>query len=327
MSDPDSLRGIRDRERPPVALIAGPTASVKSAVAMRLAEESGGIIINADASQVYADLSVLTARPPEEDLACAPHRLFGHIDGMEDYSAARWAEDAKREIDAAHAKGVPAILVGGTGLYLDTLVNGIAPVPDIDPAVREAVRALPVTETYAALQREDPASAARLNAADTSRVARALEVVRSTGKPLGFWHARREGGIIGLMPIHGAVVMRPRDVLAERAELRLDQMLAGGAIEEVEALARRQIPGDRPVLRALGVRELSAMIRGEMELSEARALILKQTIAYQKRQCTWARGRQAGWSVIEPGNSQELTDYAVVGYEGERGTLDSPQRK
>ena len=296
----------RDAVRPPVALIAGPTASGKSAVALKLAEKTGGIIINADASQVYADLQVLTARPPEEETCQAPHRMFGHVDGMENYSAARWAKEARVEIEAAHAQGKPAILVGGTGLYLDTLLRGIAPIPDIDTAIRDKVRAMPVAESYAALAHEDPVAAARLNAADTSRVARALEVVRSSGIPLHEWQSRREGGIAGTMPIHGAVVMLPREILADRAALRLHQMLSGGAVEEVAALIARDIPPDRPVLRALGVREIAAMLAGEISLADAEAAILHQTTAYQKRQCTWARGRQAGWRVIEPSFDPEL---------------------
>ena len=282
---------------------------------MRLAEATGGIIINADASQVYADLCVLTARPPQEDLARAPHRLFGHIDGMEDCSAARWAQEAKAEIDTAHAQGVPAILVGGTGLYLHTLLHGIAPVPEIDPVIRESVRAMAVADSYAALEREDPQGAARLNAGDTSRVARALEVVRSTGTPLHQWQARREGGIAGKLRIHGAVVMLPRENLAARAEQRLDQMLAGGAMAEVEALVRRPIPKDRPVLRALGVRELAALLAGEISHEEARDAILKQTIAYQKRQRTWARGRQAGWTLLHPNDTVAIEALAEISAE------------
>ena len=302
----------RDAVRPPVALIAGPTASGKSAVALKLAEKTGGIIINADASQVYADLQVLTARPPEVETCRAPHRMFGHVDGMENYSAARWAKEARAEIDAAHAQGTLAILVGGTGLYLDTLLRGIAPIPDIAPPIRDQVRAMPVAESYAALSQEDPVAAARLNAADTSRVARALEVVRSSGVPLHEWQSRREGGIAGTMPIHGAVVMLPRERLAERAALRLHQMLSGGAVEEVAALIARNIPADRPVLRALGVREIAAMLAGEISLAEAEAAMLQQTTAYQKRQCTWARGRQAGWAVIEPGFDPELGAFALL---------------
>lgn len=302
----------RGADRPPVALIAGPTASGKSAVALGLAEKTGGVIINADASQVYGDLLVLTARPPAEETCRAPHRLFGHVDGMESYSAARWASEARREIDAAHVEGRPAILVGGTGLYLDTLLRGIAPIPDIQPAIREEVRGLPVAESYAALSLEDPVSAARLNAADTSRVARALEVVRSSGVPLHEWQARREGGIVGTMVVHGAVVMQPRDILAERAAGRLKQMLSGGAVEEVAALMQRDIPSDRPVLRALGVREIASMLSGNMSLAEAEAAILQQTIAYQKRQCTWARGRQGGWSVVDPADEIDLSDLNLL---------------
>ncbi len=291
---------MRGQDRPPVALIAGPTAGGKSAVALRLAERSGAHVINADASQVYADLAILTARPDAVEMARAPHRLFGHVDGLEACSAARWAGEARATIDAAHAAGRPAILVGGTGLYLDTLLHGIAPVPEIDPAVRAAVRALPVAQSYAALQREDPQAAARLNAGDTARVARALEVVRSTGRPLGHWQQRRTGGIAGLLPIRAAVVLRPRAVLAQRADERLAAMLAGGAVEEVAALLTRDLPADRPVLRALGVREIAALLAGEIDRDEAHARILKGTIAYQKRQLTWARGRQAGWTLLAP---------------------------
>ncbi|HEY1125099.1 MAG TPA: tRNA (adenosine(37)-N6)-dimethylallyltransferase MiaA [Sphingobium sp.] len=296
----DSRFDTHDRDRPPVALIAGPTASGKSAVALQLAGKTGGVIVNADASQVYADLAILSARPDAADLARAPHRLFGHVDGREAYSAARWAEEAKREIAAAHVAGRLPILIGGTGLYLDTLLYGIAPVPDIDPAIRDAIRAMPVEQSYTALMLEDPGASARLNAGDTARVARALEVVRSTGKPLAYWQRQREGGIAGSVSIHAGVVMRPKDELASRAEQRLDVMLSTGAVEEVRLLVGRKLPADRPVLRALGVREITAMLAGEMDPAEARASILQQTLAYQKRQLTWARGRQAGWARLDP---------------------------
>jgi tRNA dimethylallyltransferase len=304
------------QNRPPVALIAGPTASGKSAVAIHLAETTGGIIINADASQVYADLSVITARPDQADLDRAPHRLFGHVDGRDDYSAVRWADEAKAEIDAAHAAGRTAILVGGTGLYLDTLLNGIAPVPDIHPAIRDAIRALPVSETYTALSQEDPASAARLNPADTSRVARALEVVRSTGRPLGEWQQQKSGGILGMMPIRAGVVLRSRTELAQRAERRLALMMSGGAIEEVTALLARSLPADRPVLRALGVREIGAALAGEADMAEASARVLKATLAYQKRQLTWARNRQAGWAQIESDQKPSLQDLKLLDLKG-----------
>src|SRR6186713_1950649 len=192
-----------------VALIAGPTASGKSDLAVDLALALGGrrargVVLNADSAQVYRDLAVLSARPARDEMRGVEHRLFGAWDGAESCSAADWAAAAKREIAALHEEGAVPILVGGTGLYLRTLLDGIAPVPAIDPAVREAVRALPVAEAHAALRAEDPARAAALNPADTTRVARALEVVRSTGQPLAHWQAQSEGGIaeaIELFPL------------------------------------------------------------------------------------------------------------------------------
>jgi len=312
MPDPAFSSNIGDRERPPVALIAGPTASGKSAVALRLAKTHGGIVINADASQVYFDLAVLTARPSPDEIAQAPHRLFGHIDGAQAYSAAAWAGEAHNEIARAHAQGLLPILVGGTGLYLDTLLHGIAPIPDIDPAIRAAVRALPVAEAYAALAQEDAISATRLNAGDTARVARALEVMRSTGHPLHHWQTRRTGGLLGQMPIRAAVIMLPREELAQRADRRLDQMLAGGAIGEVAALLARDLPADRPILRALGVREISAALADRLSLTEARAAILSGTTAYQKRQITWARNRQRAWTKLAPHEIATLDDLPIL---------------
>lgn len=312
MPDPAFLSDAGNQGRPPVALIAGPTASGKSAVALRLAKAHGGVIINADASQVYADLAVLTARPSADEIAEAPHRLFGHIDGAQACSAAFWADEARDEIEQAHAQGRLPILVGGTGLYLDTLLYGIAPVPDIEPAIRAAVRALPVTEAHAALANEDPAAAARLNPADSTRVARALEVVRSTGRPLHHWQAHRSGGIAGRMRVRAVVVMRPREELAMRAERRLTQMLAGGAIEEVEALLARGLPTDRPVLRALGVREIGDMLTGRLSIAEAQAAILATTTAYQKRQLTWARNRQRAWAKSTPDAIGAVDDLPLL---------------
>ena len=181
-----------DHERPPVALIAGPTASGKSDLAVRLAlalRQQGreAVVINADSAQVYADLAVLSARPTADEMQGVPHRLFGEWDGASACSAADWARAARALVEEAHASGAVPILVGGTGLYLRTLLDGIAPVPPIDPAVRAAVRAMPVAEAHAALTREDPERAARLSPNDTTRVARALEVVRSTGQPLADW--------------------------------------------------------------------------------------------------------------------------------------------
>ena len=259
-------------------------------MAITLAERTGGIVINADASQVYRDLCILSARPSREDEARVPHRLFGHIDGAESCSAARWAADAAAAIDQAHAAGRLPILVGGTGLYLRSLIDGIAPVPAIDPAIRESVRALPVAEAHRALMREDPEAAARLAPADTSRVARALEVVRSTGRPLRDWQAERHGGIGDRIALSAAILLPDKAKLIERCDLRLAAMFDGGAIEEVAALRdRSDVPEDAPVRRAIGVPEIAAMLEGRLSRDEALDRARLATRRYAKRQYTWFR--------------------------------------
>ena len=273
--------------RPAVALIAGPTASGKSALALELARRADAVIINADASQVYSDLAILSARPSAEEMAAAPHRLFGAIDGSESCSAARWAADAKQEIAAAHNAGRLPVLVGGTGLYIRTLLDGIAPVPDIDADIRQMVRALPVADAYEALKTEDPESAARLAPADTSRVARALEVVRSTGKPLGWWHQHMTGGIGKDIALHPLVLLPPREWLFERCDRRFEAMLEHGAIAEVERLLDRNLPTGLPVMRAIGVREIAAWLSGEISREAMIALGQTATRQYAKRQYTW----------------------------------------
>jgi tRNA dimethylallyltransferase len=280
-------------DRPALALIAGPTASGKSAAAIELAERHDGVVVNADASQVYADLRVLTARPSRVDEARVPHRLFGHVDGADvGYSAARWADDAKAAITAIRAAGKLPILVGGTGLYLRTLIDGIAPVPPIDPAIRAAVRALPVADAHAALTQEDPAAAARFAAADTTRVARALEVVRATGRPLAAWQCERVGGIGGDVDLVAAILLPDRDLLFDRIEARTDAMLGVGAIEEVEALlARTDITALAPVCRAIGVPALAEYLGGSIPLADARDKIAIDTRRYAKRQYTWFRNQ------------------------------------
>lgn len=216
-----------------------------------------------------------------------PHRLFGHIDGAQACSAARWAADARTEIAMAHAAGRLPILVGGTGLYLRTLLEGIAPVPEIDPEVRAAVRALPVAQAHAALAREDPASAARLAPADTARTARALEVVRSTGRSILWWRQQKSGGIgagIRLVPL---LLLPPRDWLYARCEARFAKMIDAGALAEVEALLKRGLTTDLPVMRAIGVPEIARHLQGEIPLDQAIAEAIHATRRYAKRQYTW----------------------------------------
>ncbi len=278
--------------RPKVALIAGPTASGKSALAIELAEQIGGTVVNADASQVYRDLRVLSARPSAEDEARVPHRLFGYVDGAEACSAARWASDATAAIDAVHGSGGVPVLVGGTGLYLRTLLDGIAPVPEIDPEVRVAVRALLVAEAHEALKREDPSAATRLAPADTTRVARALEVVRSTGKPLSHWQQQRTGGIGDRVALSAAVLLPDREKLLTRCDRRLEAMFDDGAVEEVAALLRRSdMSPDAPVRRAIGVPEIAAMLAGAISRDEAIARAQLATRQYAKRQYTWFRNQ------------------------------------
>ena len=282
---------MNKRILPTVALIAGPTASGKSALALDLARAADGVVVNADSAQVYRDLRVITARPPAAEEALAPHRLFGHVDAADTgYSAARWAAEAAREVDAAHAAGRLPILVGGTGLYLRTLIDGIAPVPAIDAHVRAEVRALPVAEAHAALAAEDPAAAARLAPADTTRVARALEVVRGTGRPLAEWQAARAGGIGDRIDLVATILLPPRDVLVARCDARLAQMFDGGAPEEVAALlARVDLPADAPVRRAIGVPEIAAWLAGDATRDAALAAARLATRRYAKRQLTWFR--------------------------------------
>jgi tRNA dimethylallyltransferase len=279
--------------QPKVALIAGPTASGKSAAALAIAEAHDGVIINADASQVYADLRVLTARPGADEEARAPHRLFGHVDAADaGYSAARWAQEARDAIAAVHAEGRLPILVGGTGLYLRTLLDGIAPVPEIDPAIRATVRALPVAEAHRLLAIEDPEAAARLAPADTTRVARALEVVRSTGRPLSHWQAARTGGIGDRIALSAALLMPDRDALFGRINARCEAMFDGGAIEEVTALlARDDVPPDAPIRRAIGVPPLARYLYGDGDRATARAQVQLDTRRYAKRQYTWFRNQ------------------------------------
>lgn len=276
-----------DESRPRVALIAGPTASGKSALAVRLAQATSGIVINADASQVYADLTILSARPTPQEMEGVPHRLFGHIDGAEACSAARWAAEAKAEIAAAQSAGRLPILVGGTGLYLRTLLDGIAPVPEIDPAIRAEVRAMPVAQTHDALSREDPAAAARLAPADTTRVARALEVVRSTGRALAEWQKVKVGGIGADIRLSPMILLPPRDWLIERCDRRFDTMMELGAVAEVETLLTRHLHPDLPVMRAIGVPEIAAYLKGDSKMDDVVAKGQLATRQYAKRQYTW----------------------------------------
>ena len=273
-----------------MALIAGPTASGKSALALAIAARNDGVVINADSAQVYADLRILTARPSVEEEASAPHRLFGHIDAADaTYSAARWAAEATLAIRDTLAEGKLPILVGGTGLYIRTLLDGIAPVPEIDPALREEVRSLPVAKAHATLAQIDPQAAHKLNAADTTRVARALEVVRGTGRTLADWQRDKIGGIGETIDVRALILIPDRDWLNARIDQRFAEM-ADTSREEIAALlSRTDIPQDAPIRRAIGVPEVAALVRGETSKPDAIAAGSLATRRYAKRQYTWLR--------------------------------------
>ena len=304
--------------RPTVALIAGPTASGKSALALALAERERGVVINADSAQVYDDLRILSARPDDAELGRAPHRLFGHVDGTESYSAARWATEARGAIAESDAAGQLPVLVGGTGLYLRTLLDGIAPVPEIDPVIRTSVRALPVAEAHRRLASVDPTAAARLAPADTTRVARALEVAMSTGRTLAAWQEGRVGGLGTSIDLRAVVLLPDRDWLIARCDQRLAAMFDHGAVAEVEALlARDDIPDNAPVRRAIGVVEIAGWLRGNWSREEALARAQLATRRYAKRQYTWFRNQSpADWRRVEATGPAERLALFPLGQPG-----------
>ncbi len=296
-----------------MVLIAGPTASGKSAIALALAKSTPSVIINADASQVYRDLRILTARPSVDEEAQAEHRLFGYIDGAQACSAAQWASDAKAEIDAAHEQGKLPILVGGTGMYITTLLNGIAPVPDIDPLIRAEVRAMDVAQAYACLSTEDPPSALRLAPADTTRVARALEVVRSTGRPIKAWQAERVGGIADHITLYPLILRPPREWLLERCDARFDVMLEQGAIDEVKALIKRKLDPQLPVMRAIGVREIAALLADPANAKDYKIDTKIGTRQFAKRQYTWFSNQTPkAWPRFEGVINNEIISDLVI---------------
>ena len=274
-------------------LIAGPTASGKSALALSEARARNGVIINADAIQVYRELRILSARPTADEEALAPHRLYGHVAGTGAYSAARWLNDAKVVIDDTLATGRLPVIVGGTGLYFKALEQGLADVPPIAPDARERWRNF-TGDLHAELARRDPGAADRLNRTDRQRVIRALEVIDGTGRPLSHWQAIAQASA----PLAGVAVERrfidiPRGELYARAEARFEHMLAAGALDEVRPLLG--LDPMLPVLKAIGVPELSAYLRGEISLQEAVARAKTATRNYIKRQLTWWRGQGRAW--------------------------------
>jgi tRNA dimethylallyltransferase len=285
-------------------LIAGPTASGKSALASRLAVERGGAVVNADSMQVYRDLRILTARPSAAEEATAPHRLYGHVDGAENYSVGRYLDHATTTLRQLRGEGRIPIVTGGTGLYFKALVEGLSdmpPVPDeVRAAVREGAEGRPTPDLHAELGRRDPASAARLRPSDRLRVLRALEFVTATGQSLTGFQANRLPGPLAEKRLVRIFVAPDRDALRTRIDHRFEAMMEAGALDEVAALSRRNLDPALPVMRAHGVPALLAHLRGELTLAEATARGQADTRRYVKRQFTWARHQMPDVPFVPP---------------------------
>lgn len=270
-------------------LIAGPTASGKSALAARIVREGGGVIVNADALQVYANWRVLTARPSEAEEAALPHALYGHVARDQDYSVGHWLRDLAPLLD-----GPRPVIVGGTGLYFTALTKGLAEIPATPPQVRAEGDAMELAALIAGL---DAASAERIDLANRARVQRAWEVLRATGRGIADWQADTAPPLLPLEDAEALVLRPDPDWLGHRIDLRFDQMLAGGALEE----ARMELPHwqpTRPSSRAIGAPELIAHLRGEMTLTEATAAAKLASRQYAKRQRTWFRNRMKAWQPV-----------------------------
>lgn len=289
---------------PATILIAGPTASGKSALALALAEQHGGAVINADSMQVYRDLSIITARPTAEEEGRAPHRLYGHVDAAVNYSVGRWCTEADAALAEARREGRAAIVVGGTGLYFSTLTRGLAAVPPIPAQIRDEVRGRLANEGVAALHaeltRRDPAAAARLRPGDRARVTRALEVVLATGRSLLQWHEDNMPARLDAARAAKIFLMPERDALLRRIDARFDAMMAAGALEEVRALAARHLDPTLPAMKAHGVPWLIRHLAGAIALAEAVEGAKRDTRQYTKRQATWFRNQLPDFAWVEP---------------------------
>ena len=283
-------------------LIAGPTASGKSELALELARERGAIVVNADSMQVYRDLQILTARPREEECVDIPHRLYGFRDAAEPYSVAVWLDDVAPLVAQARAGGEPLIFVGGTGLYFKALLEGLSPVPEIPDDIRafwrEEAKAKGGPVLHAILQERDPAMAARLQETDPQRIVRALEVLEATGRSLLEWQAESGQPLIRPDEAECLFLSPPRDLLYERCDARWDRMMEAGALDEVQRLLARELDPSVPVMRAVGVRPLAAYLGGLLDWEAACCDAQTETRRYAKRQLTWARKNMMSWKLV-----------------------------
>src|SRR5262245_2170967 len=279
--------------------IAGPTASGKSDLALELARRIDGVIINADSMQVYRDLRIITARPAPEEEAQVMHRLYGHVDAAENYSVGRWCRDAEEAFNSAASQGRVPIFVGGTGLYFKALATGLAAVPPIPADIRAEIRSRlhrdGAPALHAELMRLDAATAQRVTANDRSRISRALEVVRATGRALSDWHREGLPPILDSSRAAKIFLICERKELVRRIETRFAAMLKAGALEEVHRLAARNLDPSLPAMKAHGVPWLVRHLKGDIDLNEAQAGAIVDTRRYAKRQLTWFRNQMKDW--------------------------------
>jgi len=295
-----------------VVLIAGPTASGKSALALDLVRAGGGSIVNADSMQVYRDLRILTARPSPDEEGEVCHRLYGHVDGAVNYSVGRYLKDAARLIAEAREARQRLIFVGGTGLYCKALLEGLSAIPSVPETVRAAVRAgaagRPTAALHADLAAQDPVTAGRLEPGDRLRILRALEVLAATGQPLSAFRGQKRPGPLADADPAKIFLAPDRALLRERIDRRFEAMIETGALDEARALAGRRLDPALPVMRAHGVPALLAHLRGEMALGEAIAAGQGDTRRYAKRQFTWFRHQMPGWRWVDPADEGAIHD-------------------
>jgi tRNA dimethylallyltransferase len=303
--DVGQVKGSAGEARPRAVLIAGPTASGKSALALDLARRFDGVVINADSMQVYRDLAIITARPSATETTLAPHRLYGTVDAAENFSVGRWVAAATAEIGRAEAEGALPILVGGTGLYFKALREGLSAIPPVPAELRETVRAeaegMAPSELHARLASVDPRTAARLRPSDPQRIVRALEVFAATGRPLADWQEDgREPGVLAGSTVAAVFLTVDRASLRRRIDERFVAMMEAGALDEVTRLAARNLDPALPAMRAHGVPGLMAYLQGEATLDDAIARGQKDTRAYAKRQETWFRHQMPDFAALGP---------------------------
>ena len=296
-------------------LIAGPTASGKSALALELALATGGVVINADSMQVYHDLRVITARPTRDEEARVPHRLYGHVDAAVNFSAGAWVSDAAKALEEAQVEGRLPIFIGGTGLYFKALTAGLSVVPPIPAEIREDVRARlernGVEALHAELAARDPRAAERLNLRDRTRIARALEVFEATGRSLLDWHQEGQPPLLRKDSFRAVFLAPEREELYARIDARFDVMLGAGALNEVERLADRGLDPLLPAMKAHGVPALIRHLHGEISLEEAATIGRADTRHYAKRQFTWFRHQLPDFEWVKPEEAKGWLASAV----------------